>query len=617
MSSNSVVLDSAHTVKTAPSGNEEFSFVAFADVGIGNADQIALATMLESLSFDLAVLPGDIVYWNGEAENYDPYYFSVYRNVLKETPFYPALGNHDVNTASGQPFFDAHYLPTNSRENNERYYGFEYGNALFVALDTNGLDTAQVNWCQEILRSTGKRWKIVYFHVPLFSSGATHGSDLSVRSTLQSMFESEHVDLVLNGHDHDYERSIPMNDVVYVVTGGGNGLSSIASRKNSWTAYAKSVFHVTMVTIESDTLTLMAIDADGNVFDSFEIVKGETLSGGLLKVGGNSYHNLDSLGLSFSVSSSEDSANVVVYKRNRAPLGNRTISSPLAVVSSKYYWEMSSSFSSATWALTFRYTPALDGINDESILSIATRKRNADGWSRYSGTITLDAGGDSISASGVSSLSQWIIGSTSAANPLPVQLSFLTGHLAGNDVVLEWSTATETSNYGFEVERSFFDSESAWQVVGFVAGWGTTSTPKSYAYRDPNVVRSLSGRFVSYRLRQIGSDGTFEFSNLVHLVLGNPYNKFRVLGNSPNPSARSSTLTFAVPDGGRVNLELTDILGRRVHTKELSYTTMGTYEMDIPYSNLSSGTYIYRIEYTPFDPSAASAVKTGRILVMK
>src|SRR6185436_11897430 len=123
----------------------------------------------------------------------------------------------------------------------------------FVSLDTETafLDTArrqvQVDWLQADLASTTQEWKVVYFHRPPYSTGFEHGSDLTIRAVFAPIFEQNGVQLVLSGHDHDYERTQPMKTstdpsatpVTYIVSGGG-GAPTYTVNPASFTAFARS-----------------------------------------------------------------------------------------------------------------------------------------------------------------------------------------------------------------------------------------------------------------------------------------------------------------------------------------------------------------------------------------
>src|SRR6185436_2948242 len=133
---------------------------------------------------------------------------------------------------------------------------FDYGPVHFVSLDTETafLDPArrqaQIAWLQADLAATTREWKVFFFHRPPYSTGAEHGSDLTIRNTFGPIFEQYGVQLVLNGHDHDYERTVPIRTsadpslqaVTYIVTGGG-GAPPYSVGTSSWTAFSRSATH--------------------------------------------------------------------------------------------------------------------------------------------------------------------------------------------------------------------------------------------------------------------------------------------------------------------------------------------------------------------------------------
>ena len=102
----------------------------------------------------------------------------------------------------------------------ERWYSFDWGDVHFVALDSERTGPVQAAWLDADLTANQLPWTIVYWHKPPFSSGE-HGSDGATRAQFVPILEKHKVPLVLNGHDHDYERTTPQNGVTYVVTGGG------------------------------------------------------------------------------------------------------------------------------------------------------------------------------------------------------------------------------------------------------------------------------------------------------------------------------------------------------------------------------------------------------------
>ncbi len=213
--------------RTAPPDGSRapFRFLAWGDSGTGSSTQFDVAGWMEEVlpAPTLALGLGDLVYNDGEWENYDPRLFVPYAKLFRSTTFWPALGNHDTSTENGAPYIDAFYMPTQSGapgkpSNSERYYSFDHGMAHFTCVDSESTSTApgsaQFTWLEadlEHARARGKRWLFVYMHHPPYTRG-THDSTseselINLRANLVPLFDQKGVDLVMTGHSHVYERS--------------------------------------------------------------------------------------------------------------------------------------------------------------------------------------------------------------------------------------------------------------------------------------------------------------------------------------------------------------------------------------------------------------------------
>lgn len=264
--------DGALTARTGfrtapdPASTETIRFLAFGDSGGGGPDQLALRDQMFGFPYDFMIHTGDLAYDNGTIDQLEDNVFGVYAELLENLALFPAAGNHDHETMGGAPFRDVFALPGGG---DEHWYSYDWGRIHFAALDTEADYQTQAAWLEADLAASTAPWKILYMHRPPYSSGL-HGSDLALRSAIAPIAQRHHVQLVLAGHDHDYERMVPQNGVAYVVTGGG-GRGTYSVGESSFTAFSESVIHFVVVEVGVDELVLHAIDAEGTEFDSLVV----------------------------------------------------------------------------------------------------------------------------------------------------------------------------------------------------------------------------------------------------------------------------------------------------------------------------------------------------------
>jgi len=223
------------------------------------------------VEYDLAVVTGDIAYPKGTLDDHEVNFFQVYAPIMRSVAFFVISGNHDY-ASDGAVFREVFDLPDNGMgADSERWYSFDWGQVHFVALDTERVNDTQAQWLDRDLAANDLPWTIVFLHRPPYSSGV-HGSEASVQDKFVPLFDKYGVQLVLAGHDHDYERTAPIDGVTYVVTGsGGRGTRPVGT--SSFTEYAESVSHFTHITIDGNDLSLNAIDATGVDFDHTDIIR--------------------------------------------------------------------------------------------------------------------------------------------------------------------------------------------------------------------------------------------------------------------------------------------------------------------------------------------------------
>jgi hypothetical protein len=177
---------------------------------------------------------------------------------------------------------------------------------------------------------------------------------------------------------------------------------------------------------------------------------------------------------------------------------------------------------------------------------------------------------------------------------LPVELVSFTGKSVEDyKVELNWRTATEVNNYGFNVERKTADGQ--WENVGFVSGNGNSNSDKNYSFKDNSP--SGGSKFL-YRLKQIDNDGQFEYSDAVEVMLI-PI-EYKLYQNYPNPFNPMTKIKFAIPEAGKVNLKIFDIKGEEVADLVNQDYEAGYYDVELNLANLASGVYIYRLQSKGF-----------------
>ena len=191
-------------------------------------------------------------------------------------------------------------------------------------------------------------------------------------------------------------------------------------------------------------------------------------------------------------------------------------------------------------------------------------------------------------------------------NTVPVELNSFSAVVDGNNVNLTWSTATETNNRGFEIERKNINSD--YQVVGFINGQGTTTELHSYSFSDKNLIE---GKY-NYRIKQIDFEGSFEYYELSSEIIITSPNNFSLEQNYPNPFNPSTNIRFTLPVAGNVSLKVFDALGNEVSALVNENKEAGSYNVEFRINNerISSGIYFYKLETEGF-------VETKKMLLLK
>ncbi len=186
---------------------------------------------------------------------------------------------------------------------------------------------------------------------------------------------------------------------------------------------------------------------------------------------------------------------------------------------------------------------------------------------------------------------EWSTGTWTDSNSvsLPVELSNWTASVNGNNVNLNWKTATEINNYGFKIQRKDSLANSEWQSIGFVQGSGNSSSPKKYSFIDRSKLKP--GNYF-YRLAQVDNDGSIKYSNSIKINIALPDN-YNLLQNYPNPFNPTTTISYSLPFNSQIKLVIYNILGQEVTKLVDKIQNAGHYNVVWNANNLSSGIYIY------------------------
>lgn len=315
------------TLKESTDTSDLF-FTVIGDMGQATTGEQQVASLQNTADPQMIVTVGDNVYPNGTQSELDNNVLSntYYGNPLRRIPYFPILGNHDVNEFGAAMWANSAHiktflLPTNGTQP-ERFYSFESGDVLFIGTDSNSCcDAPQRMWMENQLATSTRKWKLVFLHHTPYSCAngfASIGSSTTVRNSWGPLFEQYGVDIVFTGHDHIYERTAYMDEYLvggasgsdglgttYIMTGGGGAtLDEEANIDGAGQPYRMPFFfspkeicywlandcpggpsgstycsfktyqYASVTLTSNNVLTVQAIDNGGAVFDTFVITKG-------------------------------------------------------------------------------------------------------------------------------------------------------------------------------------------------------------------------------------------------------------------------------------------------------------------------------------------------------
>jgi hypothetical protein len=248
-----------------PHRADSLKFLAMGDNGTGDPEQYEVARQMATLRagfpFELVIMLGDNMYGGQTPADYVRKFERPYAPLLAAgVVFQASIGNHDRPEQVQYKLYNM---------NGQRYYTYARRNVRFFVLDSNLMDPKQVEWLDAGLRSAREDWKICYFHHPIYSNAARHGSSIDLRVLLEPIFMKNGVNVVFAGHDHVYERLKPQKGIYYFVSGAAGQLRKGDMTKSDETAASFDRDRSFMaVEVTASELYFQAISRTGQVVDS-------------------------------------------------------------------------------------------------------------------------------------------------------------------------------------------------------------------------------------------------------------------------------------------------------------------------------------------------------------
>jgi predicted phosphodiesterase len=255
-----------HVFRIGVPPGESFRFAAFGDTRTNHHVHRAVIEAMAREKIEFVVHTGDMVDRGGIQSQWDRF-FQIERPLLIKTPIVPAIGNHDM---SARRYF-RHYFMHNRWTKSRRYFVHDWGNLRIVIID-GGIECrdgcAQYVFAERALAEGVRQGKLMamMLHYPPYSSGA-HGSHEGVQESISELARRYGVELVIAGHDHNYERTKPIDGVTYVVSGSAG--APIRPVNPRWfTAEARTEPHYVLIDVESNRMILRAVNLKGDTFDT-------------------------------------------------------------------------------------------------------------------------------------------------------------------------------------------------------------------------------------------------------------------------------------------------------------------------------------------------------------
>ena len=240
------------------------------DNGTGEGPELDVANQMQrywtKVKFDFVIMDGDNIYGGHSPRDFRLKFENPYKPLLDEgVKFYASLGNHD------DPQIEINYKPYNMGGN--RYYSFSKKGVDFFVLDSNYMSPQQLSWLQDRLKGSTAKWKIAYFHHPLYTCAKFHGPDVDLRNQLMPLFTQYGVNVVWYGHEHVYERLKPQQGIFFFLEGESGQLRYHNIRESCDLDQTRFDTDRTfmLVEIDGDQMYFQTISRTGATIDSGQL----------------------------------------------------------------------------------------------------------------------------------------------------------------------------------------------------------------------------------------------------------------------------------------------------------------------------------------------------------
>jgi hypothetical protein len=253
-----------------PLKNGSVRWAVIGDNGTGERPELEVANQMQRywsrVKFDFVTMDGDNIYGGHSARSFKLKFEDPYKPLLDEgVKFYASLGNHD------DAQIEINYKPYNM--NGHNYYTFEKKDIEFFVLDSNYMSPEQLSWLEDKLKSSTAKWKIAYFHHPLYTCARFHGPDVDLRNELMPIFTLYGVNVVWSGHEHVYERLKPQQGIYFFLEGESGELRyhNIRESCDLDEAHLDTDRSFMLVEVDGDQLYFQTISRQGETVDSGQL----------------------------------------------------------------------------------------------------------------------------------------------------------------------------------------------------------------------------------------------------------------------------------------------------------------------------------------------------------